>query len=86
MLLATALAPLTLAAAEKRDINIVENYAAVAKSTPEDGFVVVTYADGWDKFSKKTVQLFYKNKAMQAALKNSAVIEYGAPNLWVNPD
>ena len=86
MLLATALAPLTLAAAEKRDINIVENYAAVAKSTPEDGFVVVTYADGWDKFSKKTVQQFYKNKAMQAALKNSAVIEYGAPNLWVNPD
>lgn len=64
---------------------IVENYQAAQNNVPEDGYAVIIYADGWDKFSKKTAHKLLKSKAVREALKNTVTIEYAAPNFWTAP-
>ncbi len=79
VVLAATLAPLSLSGAPASEVRVVENYAAAQNSVPEEGYVVVLYADGWDKFSKKLA-----DKMLQSAAKSlggCAVIKYGVPNL-----
>lgn len=71
------------AAAEER--NMAENYEAAQANVPEDGYVLALYAEDWDKFSKKTVKSFYKNKAFKQEMANSVIIEYAAPNFFSAP-
>lgn len=66
-------------------VKIVENYQAAQNNIPEDGYAVILYADGWDKFSKKTAKKMLKSKAVREALKNTIAIEYAAPNFWTAP-
>lgn len=80
VLLTAALAAPVVAKASKDDLNKVENYAAAQSAVPEGGYVLVLYADGWDKFSKKTAQKMLKSKEMKKALNGCAVIEYAVPN------
>lgn len=71
------------AAAE--ELNMAENYEAAQANVPEDGYVLALYAEDWDKFSKKTVKSFYKNKAFRQEMANSVIIEYAAPNFFSAP-
>ena len=85
LVLTAALAPLTLTAAPAKagaGPRIAPNYEAAQASVPEGGYVLAVYADGWDKFSKPLVDKLLKDKDVKAALANSVVIEYGAPNFW----
>ena len=84
VLLAATVVPFALAAPKKSSSKMLEadSYAeAQKKAIPEDGYVLALYADGWDKFSKKLVDSMLKDSSMKAALSNSVVIRYGAPNL-----
>lgn len=48
-----------------------------------DGLVVVfVHADGWDKHSKKTVNLMMKDAEVSKALKNDVVMTLALPNEW----
>lgn len=76
-ILATTLMPLAMADAPR----MVESYAKARSAVPEGGYVLALYADGWDKYSKKLAQKLLKDKDMQEALADCAVIEYGVPNL-----
>lgn len=81
VLLTAAMSTLASADTAAAPLRIVENYAAAEPLAPEGGYVVVLYADGWDKYSKKLIQGFLKDKEIQAALADSVVLEYGVPNL-----
>ena len=100
LLLAAAMAvsaPLAQAAAPKsakkapsakaaaKELNIARSYAAAQGNVPEDGYVLALYADGWDKFSKKTVKQFFENKEFAQEMADSVIIEYAAPNTWTAP-
>lgn len=76
-ILATTLMPLAMADAPR----MVASYEQAQASAPEGGYVVALYADGWDKYSKKLAQKLLKDKDMQEALADCAVIEYAVPNL-----
>lgn len=85
LLVAAALAPVTLLAAPEKSgagPRTAPNYEAAQASVPEDGYVLALYADGWDKFSKPLVEKLLKDKALKSALSKSVVIEYGVPNFW----
>lgn len=69
----------------KAELNMAENYEAAQANVPEDGYVLALYAEDWDKFSKKTVKSFYKNKAFKQEMANSVIIEYAAPNFFSAP-
>lgn len=73
------------AAAAAEELNMAENYEAAQANVPEDGYVLALYAEDWDKFSKKTVKSFYKNKAFRQEMANSVIIEYAAPNFFSAP-
>lgn len=73
------------APAAKAELNMAENYEAAQANVPEDGYVLALYAEDWDKFSKKTVKSFYKNKAFRQEMANSVIIEYAAPNFFSAP-
>lgn len=73
------------AAAAAEELNMAENYEAAQANVPEDGYVLALYAEDWDKFSKKTVKAFYKNKAFKQEMANSVIIEYAAPNFFSSP-
>ena len=63
LLVAAALAPVTLLAAPEKSgagPRTAPNYEAAQASVPEDGYVLALYADGWDKFSKPLVEKLLK--------------------------
>lgn len=81
VVMVAAMASVSLNAAPKSAVNIVDNYEVVQKAVPEGGYVVAVYADGWDKYSKKLMQKLLKDAGVVKALDGCAVIEYGVPNL-----
>lgn len=88
ILVSAAAACLCSAAADKTTapaVKLVENYEAAQANLLEDGYAIITYADGWDKLSKKTAHKLLKNSAVREALKNTVTIEYAAPNFWTTP-
>ena len=80
--LIAALAPLTASAYIKA--NSVEE----AKSrVTDDGYVVVTYAEGWDKYSKKTARQLMEHTAIKKALgKNTILLTLGVPDVSTKKD
>lgn len=85
LVLTAALAPLTLTAAPAKagaGPRTAPNYEAAQASVPEGGYVLALYADGWDKFSKPLVEKLLDDKNIKAAMANTVVIEYAAPNFW----
>ena len=52
----------------------------------KDGIVIVTYADGWDKYSKKTALNMLKNESVKKALGNAVVLQLGVPNVSSKED
>ncbi|MBQ3525501.1 MAG: hypothetical protein IJA63_04425 [Akkermansia sp.] len=82
ILMAAAMAPLAMADNDKAaELNIVENYEAAQANVPKDGYVVVLYADGWDKYSEKLAKQFLKNKQIKKAFADSVLIEMPVANL-----
>lgn len=82
ILMAAAMAPLAMADDDKAsELNIVENYEAAQTNVPKDGYVVVLYADGWDKYSEKLAKQFLKNKQIKKVFADSVLIEMPVPNL-----
>ncbi len=76
-----AMASVSLNAAPKSAVNLVDNYEVVQSAVPDGGYVVAVYADGWDKYSKKLMQKLLKDEGVVTALDGCAVISYGVPNL-----
>jgi hypothetical protein len=80
--LIAALAPLTASAYIKA--NSVEE--AKTRVT-DDGYVVVTYAEGWDKYSKKTARQLMEHTAIKKALgKNTMLLTLGVPDVSTKKD
>lgn len=74
--LALALAPLSAMAYQKAD-NIEEAKSKAGK----DGIVLITYAEGWDKHSKKTAERMMEAAAIKKALGDAVVIRHGVRNV-----
>lgn len=47
----------------------------------KDGIVIVTYAEGWDKYSKKAAERMLAAAPVRKALGRAVVLEYGVPNV-----
>lgn len=74
--LTMAMAPLTATAYQKAE-NIEQGKAIVT----DDGYAIFTYADGWDKYSKKTTELMMADPAVTKALGNAVVMTLPVPNI-----
>lgn len=74
--LAMAMAPLTAVAYQKAE-NIEQAKAIVT----DDGYAIFTYADGWDKYSKKTTELMMADPTVTKALGNAVVMTFPVPNI-----
>lgn len=75
-LVVLSLFPLTAAAYQK-----AETMEEAKSKAGNDGIVIVTYAEGWDKYSKKTAQKMLENRAVKKALGNAVVMKLGVPNV-----
>ena len=76
LLAALALAPLTAAAYQT-----AETMEEAKAKAGKDGIVIVTYAEGWDKYSKKTATTLLGNSAVQEALGDAVVLKLGVRNI-----
>lgn len=74
--LALALAPLTAMAYQN-----AENIEEAKSKAGKDGIVIITYADGWDKHSKKTAERMMKAAAVKKALGDAVVLKHGVLNV-----
>lgn len=74
--LSLLLAPLTATAYQKAE-NIEQGKTLVT----DDGYAIVTYADGWDKYSKKTAEMMMADPAVTKALGNAVVMTLPVPNV-----
>lgn len=76
IVLSLLLAPLSATAYQKAD-NIEQGKNLVT----DDGYAIVTYADGWDKYSKKTAEMMMDDPAVTKALGNAVVMTLPVPNV-----
>ncbi len=76
IVLSLLLAPLSATAYQKAD-NIEQGKNLVT----DDGYAIVTYADGWDKYSKKTAEMMMADPAVTKALGNAVVMTLPVPNV-----
>lgn len=74
--LALAMAPLTAAAYQKAD-----NMEQAKTMVTEDGYAIVTYAQGWDKYSKKTAERMMADPSVSKELGNAVVMTLAVPNI-----
>lgn len=74
--LALAMAPLTAAAYQKAD-----NIDQAKTMVTEDGYAIVTYAHGWDKYSKKTAERMMADPSVSKELGNAVVMTLAVPNI-----
>ncbi len=74
--LSLLVAPLTATAYQKAE-NIDQGKTLVT----DDGYAIVTYADGWDKYSKKTAEMMMADPAVTKALGNAVVMTLAVPNV-----
>ena len=74
--LSLLVAPLTATAYQKAE-NIEQGKTLVT----DDGYAIVTYADGWDKYSKKTAEKMMADPAVTKALGNAVVMTLPVPNV-----
>lgn len=75
-LVALTFASLTAAAYQQ-----AETIEEAKSKAGNDGIVIVTYAEGWDKYSKKTARKMLENSAVKKALGNAVVMKLGVPNV-----
>lgn len=73
-----ALAALTIPAGAYQKAENIEEAQSKAGS---EGIVLVTYAEGWDKYSKKTALEMLENPAVKKALGKAVVLKWGVPNV-----
>lgn len=74
---------LTLLALPAMAYPTAETFEQAKTKVKGDGLVVVfVHADGWDKHSKKTVNLMMKDAEVSKALKNDVVMTLALPNTW----
>ena len=52
----------------------------------DDGYVICTYAEGWDKYSKSTAKLMMENSAVKKALGRVVLFTLGVPNISTKKD
>lgn len=50
-----------------------------SKKVKDDGYVIVAYADGWDRYSEKMCKELLKSSPVSSALGRAVVIEVGVP-------
>lgn len=74
--LSLLVAPLTATAYQK-----AENIEQGKNLVTDDGYAIVTYADGWDKYSKKTAEMMMADPAVTKALGNAVVMTLPVPNV-----
>ena len=74
--LALALSPLTALAYQK-----AENMEEAKSKAGVEGIVIATYADGWDKHSRKTMERMLEAEAVKKALGKAVVMQLGVPNV-----
>lgn len=58
-----------------------ENIEEAQSKAGKEGIVLVTYAEGWDKYSKKTAMDMLESPAVKKALGNAVVLKWGVPNV-----
>ena len=76
-ILALTLAMAPIAMAYQTAENVDQGKAIVT----DDGYAIVTYADGWDKYSKKTAERMMADPAVTKALGNAVVMTLPVPNV-----
>lgn len=76
LFLVCALAPVAAIAYQKAD-----SVEAAQSKVKDDGYAVFTYAEGWDKHSKKTARNMMEHAAVRKALGNAVVMTLGVPNI-----
>lgn len=50
-----------------------------SKKVKDDGYVIVAYADGWDRYSEKMCKALLKASPVSSALGRAVVLEVGVP-------
>ena len=75
-----ALFPLLLTMSAQAYIK-AEKVEAVKNKVTDDGYVIVTYAEGWDKYSKKTAKMMMEHSAVKKALGRAVLMTLGVPNV-----
>lgn len=81
LVLCLLLAPLHASAYTKAN-TVAEAKARVS----DDGYVIVTYAEGWDKHSKKTARQLMEHAAIKKALGRVVLLTLGVPNISTSKD
>lgn len=63
------------------------NSVADARSrVTDDGYVICTYAEGWDKYSKSTAKQMMEHAAIKKALGRVVLLTLGVPNISSKKD
>lgn len=77
------LAALSFTAGAYQKANTIEEAQSKAG---KEGIVLVTYAEGWDKYSKKTALDMLENPAVKKALGKAVVLTLGVPDISTKED
>ena len=75
--------PLSFPAGAYQKANTIEEAQSKAG---KEGIVLVTYAEGWDKCSKKTALDMLENPAVKKALGKAVVLTLGVPDISTKED